>query len=131
MTDPLAVVRRICLSLPEVEERVSHGHPAWFVRGGRQFASFHGQHHELKRPHLWCAAPPGAQEWLMAERPAAFFRPKYVGHRGWLGVYLDAGASEGELEGLLVEAHRVSSPPRLRAALDGASSTGGDAPPGL
>ena len=25
----------------------------------------------------------------MRERPQQFFRPKYVGHRGWLGVYLD------------------------------------------
>lgn len=118
MTDPLAVVRRACLSLPEVEERQSHGRPAWFVRGGRQFAAFHPTHHENRRPHLWCAAPPGAQQALVAERPEAFFVPPYLGHRGWLCVYLDAGLTERELEGLLIEAHRVASPPRLRAALD-------------
>lgn len=54
----------------------------------------------------------------MAERPEAFFRPPYVGHRGWLGVFLDAGLSERELEGLLIEAHRQACPARLRAALD-------------
>lgn len=118
MTDPLGVVRRICLSLPEVEERPSHGHPAWFVEGGRQFATFHAAHHDNRRPHLWCAAPPGAQEALVSARPEAYFRPPYVGHRGWLGVYLDAGLSERELEGLLIEAYRTACPARLRAALE-------------
>lgn len=121
MEGALDVVRRICLSLPAVEQRQSHGRPAWFVRRGRQFAAFHPTHHDVARPHLWSAAPPGAQEALVAERPEAFFRPPYVEHRGWLGVFLDAGLSERELEGLLIEAHRQACPPRLRAALDAAA----------
>lgn len=120
MADHGAVVRRICAALPAVEERPSHGHPAWFVRGGRQFATYHARHHDVDRPHVWCAAPPGAQEALVAERPEVFFRPPYVGHRGWLGVYLDAGLSEDELEGLLIEARRTVCPPHLLAEEDAA-----------
>jgi hypothetical protein len=30
-------LRAICLALPEVTERLSHGAPAWFVRGKSTF----------------------------------------------------------------------------------------------
>lgn len=115
MSASLAAVRRICLALPSATERPSHGHPSWFVEGKRQFATYHGSHHDVARPHVWCAAPPGAQESLSAERPEQFFRPPYVGHRGWLGVYLDTGLGESELERLLFEAYRTVCPPRLLA----------------
>lgn len=118
MSSPEALVREICLSFLDVEERPSHGHPAWFIRGKRQFATYHRKHHEVTRPHIWCAAPAGAQAALVAQRPDVYFRPPYVGHRGWLGVYLDAGAGRNELEGLLIEAYRSIAPPRLRERFD-------------
>lgn len=111
-------VRRICLAFPEVEERPSHGHPAWFVRGKRQFATFHTAHHDLLRPHLWCAAPPGAQRALVAAHPDRYFRPPYVGQRGWLGMYLDGVVDARELEGVLTEAYREACPPGLLAQFD-------------
>ena len=46
-------------------------------------------HHELARPHLWCAAAYGAQEALVAGDPERYFHPKYVGSRGWVGTWLD------------------------------------------
>lgn len=113
-----AVVRRICLSFPEVEERVSHGHPAWFIRGKKQFASFHGQHHDISRPHIWCAAPPGAQEALVGSDPELYFRPPYVGHRGWLGVFLDGVVDRDVLEGLLTEGFLTVCPPSVRARFE-------------
>lgn len=111
-------VRGLCLAFPEVEERLTHGHPGWFVRGKKLFATYHASHHEVARPHLWCAAPSGAQEALVGAQPELYFRPAYVGHRGWLGVYLDGGLSEATLEGLLVEAYRAVCPPRLLAEFD-------------
>ncbi len=122
MFPALDAVRRICLALPSVTERLSHGHPAWFVGSKRQFAAYHESHHDVERPHLWCAAPLGAQEALVAGRPERFFRPPYVGHRGWLGMYLDDRVSESELEGLLFEAYRTVCPPRLLARLEEAES---------
>ncbi len=112
------LVRRFCLSFPEVEERPTHGHPGWFVRGRKLFATYHASHHDVGRPHLWCASPLGAQEALVAAQPDTYFRPPYVGHRGWLGVYLDSGLSQAALEGLLVEAYRTVCPPRLLAEFD-------------
>lgn len=110
-----SIVRSICNSLPETEERLSHGHPAWFVRGKKQFATYYARHHGETKPHIWCAAPPGAQEALVAAQPEVYFRPKYVGHRGWLGVYLDGGIDRQTLEGLLTEAFLAVSPASLRA----------------
>jgi hypothetical protein len=59
---PLDRLRAICLSLPEVTERLSHGAPTWFVRGKSTFVTYWGDgHHDNQFPHLWCAAPPGVQ----------------------------------------------------------------------
>lgn len=84
----LARLRAICLAQPEATERASHGEPSWFVRDRRQFAMFANRHHD-DRVAFWCAAPEGAQAPLIESAPARYFRPPYVGHRGWVGVYLD------------------------------------------
>ena len=36
-----------------------------------------------------CKAPPGEQGRLVAERPANYFVPAYVGPKGWIGIRLD------------------------------------------
>jgi len=36
---PLESLRRLCVALPEMTERLSHGEPTWFV-GGRTFATY-------------------------------------------------------------------------------------------
>jgi hypothetical protein len=74
----LRSVRRICLGLPEAEERLSHGSPAFFVRK-RQFVHYWNDHHGHVMHALWCAAPPGAQAMLVAAEPDLFFVPPYVG----------------------------------------------------
>ena len=88
MTDALQRIRSICRELPGVDERLSHGTPAFFARG-RMFAQLWDNHHSDGRLALWCAAPPLAQETLVEAEPDVYFRPAYVGHRGWLGVRLD------------------------------------------
>src|SRR5436190_13124731 len=88
MADPLLRLRRLCLALPNVTERLSHGEPTWFVRDKKTFVMYADHHHD-DRLGFWCAAPAGAQETMVAAEPHRFFRPPYVGVRGWLGVYLD------------------------------------------
>jgi len=112
-------LRAICLSFPEVSERPSHGAPSWFVRGKRVFLMLweHG-HHAEDFPHLWCAAPPGVQEELVESEPGRFFRPPYVGHRGWLGVRLDRGVDWEELALICEDAYRRVAPKRLVQLLE-------------
>jgi hypothetical protein len=120
MTDDLAErVRAICLALPEVTERLSHGAPTWFVRGKSAFVTLwaHG-HHDVGFPHLWCAGPPGAQQELIAAGPGTFFRPAYVGGRGWIGVRLDRDPDWEEIAELCHDAYRAIAPARLAALLD-------------
>ncbi len=118
--DPLEMLRRICLRLPEVTERLSHGEPTWFVRGKTTFVTYADHHHD-DRLAFWCAAPPGAQETLVAADPARYFVPPYVGKRGWLGVRLDVPVDWDEIATLVTDAYRQVAPKRLVARLDGAS----------
>lgn len=44
------------------------------------------------RVSVWMKAPEGAREVLVAAAPEWFFRPPYVGHKGWISIRLDTGA---------------------------------------
>lgn len=119
-TDIERRVRAICLALPDVTEKLSHGAPGFFVR--KQFVMlWPGGHHDRHFPQLWCAAPMGAQEALIAPDTSAsarYFRPPYVGHRGWIGVRLDGAVDWDELAELVEDAYRAVAPARLVAQLD-------------
>jgi hypothetical protein len=98
--DPFAAVRAHLLSMPGVTERLSHGSPAFFAPGprGKGFCNFLDNHHGDGRVAVWLAAPEGQQEALIAADPEVYFRPPYVGHRGWVGVRLDRGLDLGVLK---------------------------------
>ena len=109
----LARVREVCLALPETSERASHGAPSFFVRR-RMFATFHDNHHGDGRLGIWCAAPPGAQEALVAAAPEVYYVPAYVGHLGWVGVRLDRDLDWDEVAGAIEDAYLCRAPTRLR-----------------
>jgi hypothetical protein len=115
--DQLEALRQICLGLPEVSERLSHGEPTWFVRDKKTFVTFADQHHD-DRLAFWCAAPAGAQQVLVGAEPERFFVPPYVGHRGWLGVYLDVPVDWDEVRDLVTDAYREVAPKALLLQLD-------------
>jgi hypothetical protein len=116
----LTRVRRACLTLPEVTERPSHSAPTFFVRDKKSFVmAWVDGHHDHRFPHLWCAAPPGAQEALVGSEPERFFRPPYVGHRGWIGLRLDVDLDWDEVAAICEDAYRAVAPKTLVARLDG------------
>ena len=118
--DELRQVRRLCLALPETTERLSHGSPTFFVRDKKTFVMYLDDHHGDGRLALWCAAPPGTQAELVAAEPERFFRPPYVGHRGWLGVRLDRDPDWAEVGEIVRDAYRQVAPKILIAQLDAA-----------
>ena len=111
-------LRAICLALPSVTERPSPGAPTWFVQDKKTFVQFwvDGHHHD-DFPHLWCAAAPGVQEELVASEGDRFFRPPYVGHRGWIGVRMDGDVDWDEVGRICEDAYRIVAPKRLAALL--------------
>jgi hypothetical protein len=112
-------LRAACARLPEVEERLSHGAPTFFLRGKKGFVSvWRDGHHNNDFAHLWVAAAPGVQTELIASSPDTFFRPPYVGHRGWVGVRLDTGIGDDELRELCEDAYRAVAPATLVRQLD-------------
>jgi hypothetical protein len=116
--DPLTTLRTLCLGLPETNERLSHGEPTWFIRDKKVFVSYADHHHD-DRLGFWCAAPVGIQETRVGAEPLRFFRPPYVGHRGWLGVYLDVPVDWDEIAEIVEDAYRCVAPPTLAKRLDG------------
>jgi hypothetical protein len=120
-------LRELCLALPGASERTSHGEPGFFVgtteKSSRQFVAVDSHHHGAAHIAFWCPAAPGVQEELIAEDADRFFRPPYVGHRGWLGVRMEAdGLGEpdwAEIGEIVRDAYRCVAPKKLVAALDG------------
>jgi hypothetical protein len=111
-SEVLQRIRKLCLALPETSERLSHGHPTFFVRGKRSFLMVLNNHHGDGRFAIWCAAEGGVQEMLVEADPERFFRPPYVGHRGWLGVRLECGIHWDELAGIVEDAYAEVAPPK-------------------
>ena len=111
-------LRRICLAFPEATEKEAWGDPTWRVRD-RIFAMQKGNF-EGGRPSVWLKAPDGVQAALVGSGPERLFVPPYVGHKGWVGVYLDGRRVDWEeLEDLIDDSYRLIAPKQLVAKLEG------------
>ena len=117
-------LRRLCLALPGAEERASHGAPAWFAGKGRSFAALDDHHHGAEHLSVWLPAPLGVQEALVAQAPHRYFRPPYVGGRGWVGAILDGAPDWAAIAGLVREAYLLVAGARLRRRLLEPQSSG-------
>jgi hypothetical protein len=109
-------LRRICLALPEATEKEAWSEPTWRVKG-KMFAQLDDHHHGSPHCSLWLPASLEAQEALVAADPARYFRPPYVGHKGWVGVVLDTGPDWETVAELVREAYLRIAPGRLAAQL--------------
>ena len=109
-------VRRICLALPGTWEKISHGEPTWFV-GKKVFAMFSNNHHNDGHVAVTVPAAIGIQEMLIKKSSKKFYRPPYVGVRGWIGIEVDR-VTDKELGLHIEEAWRLIAPAKLRAAFD-------------
>ena len=110
--DQIARVRRFCSLLPETTERLSHGEPTFFVRN-KVFVMFANNHHQDGHIAVWLPAPSGFQEGLIETSPHVFFKPPYVGTRGWVGIELDR-VNDANLQMYITIAWELIAPKRLR-----------------
>jgi predicted DNA-binding protein (MmcQ/YjbR family) len=110
-------LRKICMALPEAGERISHGEPTWFAGKGKVFAMLDAYHHGSTHLAVWLPQPLGSQEALIDSDGARFFRPPYVGVRGWVGVVLDGKPDWNMVQSLVREAYVHVATQKLRAQL--------------
>ena len=115
-TTPLARLRKLCFALPEVTEKEAWGTPTFRVRD-KLFAMFNDDHHGDGRIAVWCKAALGMQEILVDADGERFFRPPYVGPKGWIGIVLTGNVDWDEVHALLADAWRMTAPPKLAALL--------------
>ncbi len=116
---PLDRLREIIGALPETSEKLSHGSPTWWG-GKKTFACFHSGSYDDGRRAVWIKAPPGAQEALISADPERFYRPKYFGPSGWVGMRLEGKVDWAEVRTLLLDGYRMVAPKRaLKLLSDG------------
>lgn len=107
-------VRKICLALPEVSEKLSHGEPTFFVKK-KVFVMFSDNHHNDGHVAIMVPTPLGVQAMMIEAAPEKFYRPPYVGVKGWVGVELGQ-VSDEELKLHIEGAWRLIAPKKLSAA---------------
>ncbi len=115
----LAKVRALALALPEAAEKLSHGAPGFFVKGGKFFAYFSHDHHQDGVTALLVKAS-GVEEQaqLIENDPALYYRPPYFGPSGWIGIRLDRGEIDwNHIENWLLRSWQASAPKRIATML--------------
>lgn len=118
--DPmLRRVREIALALPGADEKVSHGHPAFFTT--KVFAYFGGS---IKVDGEYVAhtqslvIKPDAEEARALLDEARCYRPAYLGPSGWVGIDLTDETEWDEMAELVDTSFRNTAGKRLIAQLD-------------
>ena len=109
--------RALCMAFPEANERLSHGEPTWFAGKGNVFAMLDNHHHDGEHLAVWLPQTPDAQLTLIELNPERFFKPPYVGPRGWVGVVLDRKPDWKELASLVRDSYLLVATAKLRKAL--------------
>jgi hypothetical protein len=101
--------------LPEAVAVASGSHLSLEVRKKR-FGYFLDDHHGDGRVALNCKSTDAMRDALRELAPGAFHIPKYLGSKGWIGLWLDdAKPPWPAVELALQEAYRLVAPKTLRA----------------
>lgn len=112
-------VRELAMAFPDADEKLSHGHPAFFTTKVFCYygASLKVDGDWVQHPHsaLVLAAPDEHQALL--EDPRCY-APAYLGVRGWIGLDLDESTDWDEVGELLDDSYRLTAPARAIKALD-------------
>jgi hypothetical protein len=120
-----ARVLRLLRTLPDATAAEHGAHLSLEVRGKR-FGWYLDDHHGDGRLAAHLRAPPGADRMLAAAAPAMFHVPAHVGHRGWVGLWLDVPKPDwAEVKAALGDAYRMTAPKTLAGRPRGAGHSKG------
>lgn len=123
--DFLTQARKIALALPEAEEIETWGHPTFRVRN-KIFAGIGSGADDGSTNFvpddmdvvttMSMKAAPGEQDSLLAIG-APFFKPKYVGSKGWIGIVISEDTDWDEVEELVIDSYIAIAPKKLSRTL--------------
>ena len=108
----VAILRRLALALPDVEEGTAYGTPAWRVRK-KLFARLREDEETVA-----VRVERGERELLIGAAPAVFFITDHYRPYAWVLVRL-AAIPEDELAEVLEDSWRRAAPKRLVRERDG------------
>src|SRR5258708_10675272 len=105
-------LRLMCLGRPQAAERLPWSEPTFRIRN-KIFCAYilHDD-----RPALTCKAPEGSQAVLVGADPKRFFVPRFVGHIGWVGMWLDGKVDWDEVAKLVARSYQMIAPKRRGTA---------------
>ena len=108
----LALMRKLCLALPETDEGGSFGSPLWRV-GKKGFASLYDYGKGLTIS-FWV----GIERQGPLEMDPRFNSPPYMGSKGWIAFDASGGINERELRDFLIASYRHFATRRALSKLD-------------
>lgn len=117
MRPPHLLIRlaEICLALPETAREDMGDHASFSVRG-KKFAYYLHDHHGDGIVSVCFKAAPGEGELLIDSDDETFYRPAYIGPRGWVGLRLDVGEVDwGQVAKHVAASYCIAAPKRLAA----------------
>jgi hypothetical protein len=116
MTGTLDRIREAVGVLPDVEERISHGQPTFFV-AGKQFAQFRDDHHGDGRTVV-CVRTGGDDEqaMLIEAAPDVYSRPAYLGSSGWVAITLTGDVDWALVDDRIARSWELAAPRALLEA---------------
>ncbi len=115
MSGPLNQVRAAALELPEVEERLSHGQPTFFV-AGKQFAQFRHNHHGDGRTVVCVRVSSFDEQAMLLEAgPETYSKPAYL--PSWVSINLvGENVDWDHVADRIAESWELAAPRRLLEA---------------
>jgi hypothetical protein len=114
-----ARVAELALALPEASEKLSHGSASFQVAGKKMFAYFLHDHHGDGITSV-CVKTSGLEEqaMLIEADPDIYYRPAYIGHKGWVGLRLDQGEPDwDQVAHRLALSWNLAAPKKLAAIM--------------
>jgi hypothetical protein len=112
----------ICAALPETTREYNGQHATFRVRK-KTYAYFLDDHHGDGVVALACKSAWAENDVLVAADPDRFYKPAYIGPRGWVGLRLDTGSVDwADVADLVIDSYLVTAPKRLAAIVAGAGS---------
>jgi predicted DNA-binding protein (MmcQ/YjbR family) len=108
-------LRAVCLALGAVVEKEAWGECTFRVVNGPMFAMTDNNHHQSGHVAVWVKAPAMVQEILISSDSRRFFKPPYMGHKGWVGVRIDSKPDWEQLTEILKDGYEMSLPVRKAA----------------